>query len=85
MKYACCAEICTKQDMHVVQDFNQNSNLKLSTVLKDFADTAHKCRVPVPDNNASTGTNIFVTKLSFHNRSCKLGILCCSIIKPQNQ
>ena len=55
-----------------IQDFSQHSTLKLSTVLKDFADTAHKGKVPVPDNNASTGMYIFVTKLSFHNRSCIL-------------
>jgi hypothetical protein len=54
MKYGFYAEICTKQDTHGVQDFSQNSNLKFFTVLIDFADSAHKCKVPVPDNNAST-------------------------------
>jgi len=46
----------------------QHSTLKFSNVLKDFADTAHKGKVPLPDN-ASTGLYIFVTKLPFHNRS----------------
>jgi hypothetical protein len=58
-----------------IQDFSQHSILKFSTVLKDFADTAHKGKVSVPDNNAGTGMNIFVTKLSFHNHSCILRML----------
>jgi len=32
-----------------IQYFSQHSNLKFSTVLKNFADTVHKVEVPVPD------------------------------------
>jgi hypothetical protein len=32
-----------------IQYFSQHSNLKFSTVLKNFEDTAHKGYVPVPD------------------------------------
>jgi len=73
--------------MHFVQKYIQSricmvytrlSTLKFSTVLKDFSDTAHTGKVPVPDNNASTGMYIFVTKLSFHN--CNLILIMLMLL-----